>query len=155
MAKVTVWTFDLHGRPIEVPGLRAAATQSAIDRFEYVRRGESLEVDERLLDTNGLTIMEYLTFRVRVPHSHAFAGYSENGQRLQVMNGEYDARLTLREFDPIVGGIPCVQMVGGDSRGGDLWIKVDEFGELAHFPDVENAQHMEVLGSRVTEPDEL
>ncbi|MGF6575080.1 hypothetical protein ABH945_007209 [Paraburkholderia sp. GAS333] len=155
MAIVTVWTFDVPGQHTERNGLRKAATQEAIDRFKFVRRGDNLNVDERLLDINGLTREEYLTFIVRVPHLQVFAGYNGDGQRLQVMAGEYDARLTIREFNSAVGAIPCVQLVSGDSRGGDLWIRIDEYDELANFPDVENPQHLDVRDSRVTAPEEL
>ncbi|MEM5461366.1 hypothetical protein VSR69_42345 [Paraburkholderia phytofirmans] len=155
MAIVTVWTFDAPGHPTERPGFRKAATQAAIDRFGFVRRGDSLNVDERLLDIDGLTREEYLTFRVWVPHPQAFAGYSVDGQRLQVMAGEYDARLTIHEFNAIVGAVRCVQLVDGDSRGGDLWIKIEEYDELANFPDVENPQRLDVRDSRVTAPEEL
>ncbi|WP_157658148.1 hypothetical protein [Burkholderia ubonensis] len=155
MAMVTVWTFDVPGQPTERPGLRKAATQAAIDRLGLVRRDDSLNVDERLLDIYGLTREEYLTFRVWVPHAQVFAGYSVDGQRLQVMAGEYDARLTIREVNAIVGAVPCVQLVNGDSRGGDLWIKIEEYDELENFPDVENPQHLDVRGSRVTAPEEL
>jgi len=156
MAVVTVWTFDAPGFPVDLPGLRRAATQSAIERFGYVRRAnESMNVDERLLDDNGLTREEYLTFRVKVLHSKGFAGYSTDSQRLQVMAGEYEARLTIRTFNELVGAVPCVRLIEGDSRGGDLWIKIKEFDELANFPDVENPRHLEVHGWRVTDPEEL
>jgi hypothetical protein len=155
MAMVTVWTFDVPGLPMDLPGLRRAATKAAIARFGYAPRDDSLNVDESLLDTNGMTREEYLTFRVRVEHSQAFAGYSVNGQRLQVMAAEYDARLTIREFNALVGAVPCVQLIDGDSRGGDLWIKIEEYDELVNFPDVENPRHLTVLASRVTAPEEL
>jgi len=155
MTKVTVWEFDAPRIPANFPGLRARATQAAIDEAGYTRReGTDLQVDERFLN-DGFTRRDYVTFRVRILHSDAFAGFDSGRQRLKVMAGEYEARLTLREFDAIVGAVECLQLVGADTRGGDLWIKESEFDELATFPDEVNPLHIEVLDWRVTEPDEL
>lgn len=138
------------------PSWSSASRNASRDRsFRYARLGASLNVDERLLDANGMTREEYLTFRVRVGHSQAFAGYSVDGQRLQVMTGEYDAQLTIREFSALVEAVPCVRLMDGDSRGGHLWIKIEEYDELVNFPDVENPRHLTVLASRVTAPEEL
>ena len=156
MAIVTVWQFDLVGQPLEHPGLRRCATQGAIDRYGYVRRdGTELEVDDSLLDLHGLTREEYLTFRVGIKHSEAFAGFNVRNQRLNVMSGEYDARRTLREFNPVIGGVSCVQLVSADTRGGDLWIKIDEYDELENFPYVDIPLRLEILDWRVTEAAEL
>lgn len=157
---ITVWEFDTPQYSADTPRFRFRATREAIERYGFtLRDGTDLQVDERFINADGLVILEYMTFRVRIQHSHAFAGYPSDPQRQRqrvvVEAGEYDARLTLHEFEPVVGAENCLQLVDADARGGDLWIKFREYDELASFPVDVNPLHIEVLGSRLTLADEL
>ncbi|MCL4627703.1 hypothetical protein [Burkholderia multivorans] len=160
MSLVKVWYYDLGPANSITAGLRFRATSEAITNMgAKLLENSALEVDERLIARNGITRPEYITFRVRVKHSQAFAGYTagENRkpERVNVLAGEYDARLTVREFVTIVGAENCLQLVGADARGGDLWIKTTEYDELFSFPNGLNDAHIEVLSERVTSADEL
>jgi len=113
----------------------------------------ALELDERFVNADDFTRPEYLTFRIRVAHNHAYAGYARDGGHLQLMAGEYDARLTLREFVAVIGAEPCLLVVGADQRpqGGDLWVKLSEYRhDLGRFPDELPEQRMAVLDRRLT-----
>ena len=158
MANVTVWLFNsnYHGAQPGGAGLRLAATRAAIERHAQLVRIENseMDVDERFIGAQGFTRSEYMTFRIRVLHSHAFSGFTHDGERRQLMAGEYDGRLTLREFHAPVGGERCLEVIGADERGGDLWIKLDDYLELASFPDDLPAARMTLLHQRQTRPDE-
>lgn len=160
MPTATVWEFDTPPHPADTPRFRFRATRGAIERYGFtLRDGTDLQVDERFINADGLVILEYMTFRVRIQHAHAFAGYpldpQRQRQRVNVEAGEYDARLTLREFEPVIGAENCLQLVDADARSGDLSVKLREFDELMSFPVDVNPLHIEVLSSRLTRPDEL
>ncbi|WP_155122438.1 hypothetical protein [Burkholderia ubonensis] len=115
-----------------------------------------MEVDELLLDSQGFTRDEYLTFTVEVNHSNIFEGYDGDGRQCQVRAGRYEARLTLREFSMLVGAEQCVRLIEVDSPGGDVWIKIDDYPELAQFPYVESRERIVIdPNARVTDPKEL
>ncbi|MGF6649668.1 hypothetical protein OKW34_000230 [Paraburkholderia youngii] len=158
MANVTVWLFKSNDPRAHAGGLglRLAATRAAVERHPQLVRIENseMDVDERFIDVQGFTRSEYMTFRIRVLHSHVFSGFSNDGQRRQLMEGEYDARLTLREFCAPVGGERCLRVIDANERGGDLWIKLDDYLELANFPDDLVATPMKFLHQRQTMPDE-
>lgn len=156
MALVTVWTFDSPHLPRDYPGFRRAATQAAINNYRYTRRPDSLEVDELLLGSQGFTRDEYLTFTVEVIHSKIFEGYDGEGRKCPVRARRYEARLTLREFNMLEGAEQCVRLIEVDSPGGDIWIKINDYPELAQFPYVENRERIVVdPNARVTDPKEL
>lgn len=158
MANVTVWLFNNNypGAHGSGAGLRLAATRQAIERHPQIIRVENseMDVDERFIDAQGFTRPEYMTFHISVMHSHAFSGFAHDGQRRQLMAGEYDARLTLREFHALVGGERCLHVIDADKRGGDLWIKLDDYLEFANFPDDLPATRIRLLHQRQTMPDE-
>lgn len=158
MANVTVWLFNSNypGAHAGGAGLRLAATPAAIERDPQLVRIENseMDVDERFIDDHGFTRSEYMTFRIRVLHSHAFSGFAHDRQHRQIMAGEYDARLTLREFHAPVGGERCLQVIDADERGGDLWLKLDDYLELANFPDDLPATRMTLIHQRQTMPGE-
>ncbi|MBN3794382.1 hypothetical protein [Burkholderia sp. Ac-20392] len=148
------------GYPANIPRFRLRLTREAIEQNGFtLRDGTDLQVDAQMVNANGYTRLEYLTFRVRILHSQAFAGYpsvpERERQRVVVEAGEYDARLTLREYVPVVGPENCLQLVDADKRGGDLFIKVSEYDELETFPVEVNPLHIEILSVRVTSPDEI
>jgi hypothetical protein len=101
-----------------------------------------------------------------VKHSHAYAGWTApagtpGGARLQVIGGDYDARLTVCKGGTAAAGaagdtIRCLRIVGANQRaGGDLWVRVDDDVELARFPDVPVSAALVINGRRLTDPDEL
>ncbi len=67
---------------------------------------------------------------------------------------EYDARVTLREFNVLVGVERCLHVIDADERGGDLCIKLNDYPELAAFPDDLPATRMTFLYQRQTTPHE-
>jgi len=156
MAHVTVWLFDNRhaGAPVVGAGLRRRATQNAIEQNGLVPlENSAIEIDECFVNADGFTRREYVTFRIHVAHNHAYAGYASDGARLQLMAGDYDALLTLREFVAVVGAEDCLQVVGADRRqhGGDLWIKLSDYQyDLDRFPDEVPEQRLTVLGQRLT-----
>jgi len=154
MSNVTVWLFNsTYPGPRDVGiGLRRAATRAALANDVHLVRIENseMDVDQRFIDAQGFTREEYMTFLVRVLHSNAFSGFTYDRQRRQLMAGEYDARLTLREFHPLVGGERSLQVIDADSRGGDLWIKLDDYRELTDFPDNLPLKRLTILHQRQT-----
>jgi hypothetical protein len=161
MANVTVWLFDnpYSGTGAVGAGVRRYATHAAIEREGLIPLAESaIELDELFVNADGYTRSEYLTFRIRVLHDHAYAGYARDRVRLQLMAGEYDARLALREFVAAVGAERCLQVIGADQRphGGNLWVKLSEYQyELERFPDDVPEQRMTVIDRRITAAHEL
>lgn len=158
MANVTVWLYNstYPGAYAGGAGLRRAATRAALAKDPHLVRIENseMEVDERFIDVDGFTREEYMTCRVHVLHSNAFSGFTHDGQRRQVMAGEYDTRLTLREFNVLIGGERCLRMIGADARGGDLWVKLGDYVELGGGPDDLPKTRMRLIYQRQTTPDE-
>jgi hypothetical protein len=164
MTNTHVYQYRVAGQPeINARGLQPSyATRVAIERIGQIPLLDTaLELDERLLDIDGFSLPEYLTYRIHVAHSHRFAGWTAPvarlaGARLQVMAGDYDARLTAREFDLANGVIRCLRVMGANQRsGGDLWIRLDDDLALARFPDLPSAVALVINGRRLTDPDEL
>lgn len=164
MANINVYQYRVPGHPeINLRGLQPRyGTRPAIERIGYIPLLDTvLELDERLLNADGFTVPEYLTYRIHLRHSHGYAGWTApHGKltcaRLQVMAGDYDARLTMREFDPACGGTLCLRIVGANQRaGGDLWVRLDDEPELARFPDLAPTAALVINGRRLTDPDEV
>ena len=139
-------------------GLPCRGTLNALERHGFIPVNKSdLEVDQCFVNSDGFTSPDYLTFRIRVEHSHAYAGHTSDGLRMQLMAGEYDARLTFREFSPPVGAEYCLQVVDAaqQPQGGDLWVKISEFLiDLEQFPDELPPERITVIDQRVTAPQE-
>jgi hypothetical protein len=164
MANINVYQFRMPGQPeINLRGLQPRyGTRAAIERLGHTPLLDTvLELDERLLNADGFTVPEYLTYRIHLKPSHGYAGWTATvgtltGARLQVMAGDYDARLTMREFDPAAGAAPCLRIIDANQRaGGDLWVRLDHEPELARFPELAAAAALVINGRRLTDPDEL
>lgn len=164
MANINVYQYRVPSQPdINLRGLQPRyGARPAIERIGQTPLLDTvLELDERLLDADGFTVPEYLTYRIHLKHSHGYAGWTAPvgalaGARLQVMAGDYDARLTMREFDPASGATPCLRIVDANQRaGGDLWVRLDDEPELARFPDLAPTAALVINGRRLTDPDEL
>ncbi|PRX26100.1 hypothetical protein B0G75_12057 [Paraburkholderia sp. BL18I3N2] len=163
MAITTVYQYRVPGQP--ATNRRGAqphyATRAAIERSgQAPLLDTALELDESLLDANGFARLDYLTYRIHVRHG-AYAGWTASdgapaGARLQLMAGDYDARLTARVFNPAAEAVRCLQIVGANQRaGGDLWVRLDEWPELARFPAVPVDAGLVINGRRLSEPGEL
>ncbi|MDR6413057.1 hypothetical protein [Paraburkholderia terricola] len=164
MANITVYQYRVPDQPgINLRGSQPRyGTRAAIERIGQAPLPDTaLELDEGLLDANGFTRHEYLTYRIHIKHSHAYAGWTvpagtSAGARLPVMGGDYDARLTERMFDPASGAVRCLRVVGANQRaGGDLWVRLDDTAELARFPEVPVDAALVINGRRLSEPGEL
>ncbi|WP_187630294.1 hypothetical protein [Paraburkholderia sp. UCT31] len=122
MAMTTVYQYRVPGQP--ATNRRGAqphyATRAAIEHSGHAPLLDTaLELDESLLDANGFARLEYLTYRIHVRHG-AYAGLTASdgapaSARLQLMAGDYDARLTARVFNPAAEAVlspsflpPCV-----------------------------------------------
>jgi hypothetical protein len=111
MAITTVYQYRVPGQPgINMRGSQPRyGTRAAIEQIgQTPLLDTALEMDERLLDADGFTRPEYLTYRIHVKQSRAYAGWTAPdgtpaGAHLQVMRGDYDARLTERVFDAAAG----------------------------------------------------
>src|SRR6202171_5091651 len=168
MAITTVYQYRVPGQPgINMRGSQPRyGTRAAIEQIgQTPLLDTAIEMDERLLDADGFTRPEYLTYRIHVKQSRAYAGWTAPdgtpaGAHLQVMRGDYDARLTERVFDAAAGAAGdatrCLRIVGANQRaGGDLWVRLDGDAELARFPDVPAAAALMINGRRLSDPDEL
>lgn len=84
--------------------------------------------------------------RVRIKGGRKIVGYAQDGARLQVMLGEYDARWIsiARGQDPTLRA--ALRVFGADSRGGDLDVLRAEFADdLAEFPNLSDESKFEIL----------
>lgn len=84
----------------------------------------------------------------RVRHSVTLPGYSENGQRLQILpyktegrqivNYWYDVEKCTHSFPSGGAPEPALRFVGANhsAGNGDLFVRLSEFQDLADFPNV-------------------
>lgn len=164
MANINVYQYRVPGQPaINMRGLQPRyGTRPAIERIGHIPLLDTvLELDERLLNADGFTVPEYLTYRIHLKRSHEYAGWTEPDgplpdARLPIMAGDYDARLTMREFGPAYGATLCLRIVDANQRaGGDLWVRLHDEPELARFPDLAPTAALVINGRRLTDPDEV
>lgn len=77
--------------------------------------------------------------RIHVIGGLPLAAFNAAGQRLRVMKGDYEARLTDHQFPQEPAPAPALEILGADNNSGhSLFVKCSEYHndiEWARFPD--------------------
>jgi hypothetical protein len=85
-------------------------------------------------------------YRIRVLDGRPIAGYSQTGERLQIMPGDYDVTWIsiARDKGPSPHGV--LRVKDADNRGGDLDVICDEFlDDLGGFPELGSESKFQLI----------
>ena len=101
---------------------------------------------------NKFVKLDQRRFHIRVLHAAKYGALTDNGaEELAIPLGEHTVEYVRRSFSGN-GDATYIRIVAAHlATGGDLWLPVDRYPELAAFPDVPVGDPIVVIGEAPAE----